>query len=158
MFLDRDGIINKKRENYVKNIDEFVLLEDVPEAIRRLKEKNFLIIVVTNQSAINRGYLSHEGLDKIHQHMKDLLQKHDSFIDAIYYCPHRPEENCICRKPQPGLLNQAIKDFSIVKENSWLIGDTESDIEAAKRVGIKSIKIQTNSSLLASVNHILSST
>ena len=157
VFLDRDGIINKKRENYVKNVDEFILLEDAPEAIRLLKEKKFLVIVVTNQSAINRGYLSHEGLDEIHQHMKNQLQKHGSFIDAIYYCPHRPEENCRCRKPQPDLLYQAMKDFSIVKNHSWLIGDSESDIEAAKRVGIRSIKMQTDSSLLTSVNQILRS-
>ena len=89
--------------------------------------------------------------------MKNQLQKHGSFIDAIYYCPHRPEENCRCRKPQPYLLYQAMKDFSIVKNHSWLIGDSKSDIEAAKRVGIRSIKMKTNSSLLVSVNQILSS-
>lgn len=157
MFLDRDGVINKKRDDYVKSVDEFILLSDVPKAINLLRQSQFSVIIITNQSAINRGYLSHEGLDKIHQYMKLQLQKWDSFVDAIYYCPHRPEEKCICRKPNPGLLHQAIKDHTISKEESWLIGDSESDIEAAKRTGIRSIKIETDSSLLESVNQILGS-
>lgn len=155
IFLDRDGVINKKRDDYVKNIDEFVLLNDVIEAIKLLKKRGFLIIIITNQSAINRGYLTHDGLEKIHQHMRDQFQKYNILIDAIYYCPHHPDENCMCRKPQPGLLGKAIKDFSIIKHHSLLIGDSDSDIEAAKQAGIKSVKISTDSSLLELVKQIL---
>jgi len=155
VFLDRDGVINQKRNDYVKNINEFILLDDVPDAIKLLKENNFLVILITNQSVINRGFLTHERLEKIHEYMKKQIQKEDSYIDGIYYCPHRPDENCKCRKPLPGLLHQAIKDFSIVKEQSWFIGDSQSDMEAAEQAGIKSIKIQTDSNLLVAVNQIL---
>jgi len=111
----------------------------------------FLVIVVTNQSAINRGYISREELENIHEFLSKQLQKQSSHIDAIYYCPHRPDENCDCRKPKTKLISKAIKDFSIDKNSSWLIGDNETDIQAAKSIGIKSVKMQTDASLLECV-------
>jgi D-glycero-D-manno-heptose 1,7-bisphosphate phosphatase len=156
VFLDRDGVINKKVEGYVTTIEEFQMLSDVPEAIKILKQKKFKVIVITNQSAINRGFLTHQKLEEIHRFMKKQLLENSTQIDAIYYCPHKPEENCNCRKPKPGMLNEVIKKFDIDIKNSWFIGDSESDIEAAKEVGIKSIKIQTNSSILEIVKKISS--
>jgi len=154
VFLDRDGVINKKREDYVKSVSEFILLEDAPKAIRLLNENGFSVIIITNQSAVNRGLISHEDLEKIHESMKLQLKEYNSFIDAIYYCPHRPEENCYCRKPKTGLLKQAMKDLSVRSEDSWFIGDCESDREAAKREGIRFIKVETDSGLLNTVKKI----
>lgn len=155
VFLDRDGVINQKREGYVKNIQEFVLLKDAPVAIKLLNENRFLVIIVTNQSAINRGLITHQTLNSIHNFMKYELQKYDCHIDAIYYCPHKPDENCLCRKPKTGLIDQAAKDYSIDMKSSWLIGDNESDINAARIAGIRAIMLKTDSSLLEAVKQIL---
>jgi len=151
VFLDRDGVINKKRTDYVKSISEFVMLKDAPIAIKLLNNNDFLVIIVTNQSVVNRGYISREELENIHEFLSKQLQKQSSHIDAIYYCPHRPDENCDCRKPKTKLISKAIKDFSIDKNSSWLIGDNETDIQAAKSIGIKSVKMQTDASLLECV-------
>jgi len=142
VFLDRDGVINKKREDYVKNSKEFVLLNDVPQAIRLLNENQYLVILITNQSAINRGLISHKELKRIHELMKKQLEEHNCSIDAVYYCPHRPDENCNCRKPKTELLDKAIKDFGVDIKSSWFIGDDETDIQASKKIGIKFIKIK----------------
>ena len=155
VFLDRDGVINTKRDDYVKNTNEFTILKDVPQAIKLLNEKNFLVIIITNQSAINRGLLTHDGLTEIHDFMKNELKKHGSFIDAIYYCPHRPDENCECRKPKTELVERAIAEHSILTQTSWFIGDSESDILAAEKMHIPAIRIEENASLLKAINKIL---
>jgi len=155
VFLDRDGVINKKRSDYVKSLDEFVILKDVPTAIKLLNNNDFLVIVITNQSAVNRGYMSKEDLENIHQFMTTELKKENCHIDAIYYCPHSPDENCDCRKPKTKLLADAIHDFSINKDSSWFIGDNDTDVESAKRVGIKSIKMKTDSSLLGCIKEFV---
>ena len=155
VFLDRDGVINYNRNDYVKNKNEFKIIEDVPKAIGLLNSSNIKVIIVTNQSAINRGLLSIEGLNKIHSYFKEELQKYDAKIDAIYYCPHKPENNCGCRKPKSGMILQAAKDLNIDCKNSLLIGDRDSDIEAANNVGMKSIRIQTDGNLLEIIKLIL---
>src|SRR5690348_13668724 len=111
IFLDRDGVINKERLDYVKNISEFEIFDDVAEAISLLKQNNFLVIVITNQSAINRNLLSHDTLEDIHNYFKNYLNDNGTYVDGIYYCPHRPDEGCMCRKPKPGLLIKAAQDF-----------------------------------------------
>ena len=156
VFLDRDGVINKKREDYVKSIEEFILLKDSPSAIKLLNENGFLVIVITNQSAVSRGYLSREELENIHDFMKSELIKQDSHVDAIYYCPHKPEEDCSCRKPKTKLVTDAIHDFLINKDSSWFIGDNDTDVLCAKRMGMKSKKMKANSSLLYYVKEIIS--
>lgn len=155
IFLDRDGVINRKRDNHVKNENEFQMLKDVPHAIKLLKENKYKIIVITNQAVINRGYITDEILNQIHKKMRSELKIYNTDVDAIYYCPHKPEENCNCRKPKSGMLEKAMNDFSIDKENSWFIGDSQSDIDAAKNVGIKSYLMETDSSLLESIKKIL---
>lgn len=155
VFLDRDGVINTKRDNYVKNISEFIMLKDVPQAIKLLNEKNFLVIIITNQSAINRGLLTHDGLAEIHNFMKNELKKHNSFVNAIYYCPHRPDENCKCRKPETELVERAIAEHSISVQTSWFIGDSKSDILTAEKMCIPAIRIKENSSLLKVIRRIL---
>ena len=148
IFLDRDGVINQNRDNYVKSIDEFILLPDVPKAINLLNQRGYKIIIITNQSAINRGIITEHQLSQIHEYMLNILRSHECRIHRIYYCPHRPDENCQCRKPQSGLIKKAIEDFNINVKDSWLIGDSDSDIQAAKELNLKSIKIERNGDLM----------
>ena len=155
VFLDRDGVINYNRGDYVKNIKEFKIIPNVPHAIRLLNLANIKTVIVTNQSAINRGLLSVKVLNKIHSFLKDELQKYGAKVDAIYFCPHKPEDNCDCRKPKSGMILQASKDLGINCSNSLLIGDGESDMLAAKNVGMESILIQTNGDLLEIIESIL---
>lgn len=155
VFLDRDGVINKKRDDYVKNAGEFVILPDASQAIKLLNENKYLVIIITNQSAINRGIITHDILAEIHQFMKGELGKYGAIVDAIYYCPHRPDENCSCRKPKTGLIEKAINDYSISNDLSWLVGDSESDILAAAKLGIKAVRMEQDTSLLKAVSEIL---
>jgi len=155
VFLDRDGIINKTRDDYVKTIQEFEILPNVAEAIRLLNNKNILVIIISNQSAVNRGLLSIETLNKIHKFLQLELSKTGSKINAIYYCPHKPDEFCNCRKPKPGLIFKAAQELKINLDNSILIGDSQSDIEAAYNAGIKSILMKSDSNLLKVIESIL---
>ena len=155
VFLDRDGVINEERKDYVKNLDEFIILKGVSKAIKLLKEKNFLVIIVTNQSAVNRKLLTENQLNEIHNYLQVNLRKDDTICDAIYYCPHKPEENCKCRKPKPGLLLRAAEEHSIDMKNSFLIGDSMTDIEAADMAGCKGILLKENESLLEVVENLL---
>lgn len=155
VFLDRDGVINKEHKDYVKDVNEFEIFEGVAQAISLLKKNNFLVIVITNQSAINRNLLSHSVLEKIHNYFKNYLENYGTFVDEIYYCPHRPDEGCTCRKPKPGLLLKASQDFDVDLKNSWMIGDCEKDIEAAKAAGCNWVLIKKDQNLLEAVKTLL---
>lgn len=147
IFLDRDGTINKL-VGFLRNIDEFELLPNVQEAIRRINSSGYLAIVVTNQPVIARGEVSISELEEIHNKMETLLGHEGAYLDAIYYCPHHPHKGyageipelkieCECRKPKPGMLLQAANDFNIDLSQSWMIGDSENDILAGKSAGCK---------------------
>ena len=155
VFLDRDGVINKERKDYVKNLDEFEIFNGVSKAIKILKEKNFLVIIITNQSAINRNLLTTDRLDEIHNYLQEILKKDNTAFDAIYYCPHKPEENCDCRKPKPGLLLCASKDHNIDLKSSFFIGDSITDMEAANAAGCNGVLLE-NKSLLETVESLSS--
>ena len=157
VFLDRDGVINKKRIDYVKNIDEFIFLPNSIKAIKELNKICSKVIIVTNQSIINRGIISEKKLQEIHDHMLKILEKNSCQISKIYFCPHRPDENCECRKPKTGMLEKAIKEFKIDITKSWLIGDDKKDIQVANTIGLKSIKIETNGNLEKAVKIIKNS-
>ena len=152
VFLDRDGVINEKRDDHVKNISEFKIFSGVGDAIKLLRDKGYLVIIITNQSAIGRKIISEKTLDEIHTELKNYLNQHDS----IYYCPHIPEENCNCRKPKPGLLIKATNDFDIDLEKSYFIGDSESDLNAAKEARCKGILLKNDQTLLQIVQNQLS--
>lgn len=154
LFLDRDGVLNKNRDDYVKSIDELEIFSNIISPLKKL-QKDFLLLVITNQSAINRGLTTHQKINDIHDTIENYLVKHDVFIKKFYYCPHRPDENCVCRKPKSGLLDIAIKEFNIEPKLSWLIGDNDSDIEAGKSVGCSTIKIDNNTTLEFAVEKIL---
>jgi len=155
VFLDRDGVINQERSDYVKSISELEIYPNVAKNIKLLKDAGFLVVVITNQSAVNRGIVTPEMINQIHNSIQVHLKKYGTFLDGFYYCPHTPNENCNCRKPKPGLLQQAILELNIDLNSSWMIGDSDSDIEAADSVGCKAIKINDNFSLDNAVEKIL---
>ena len=155
VFLDRDGVINEKRDDHVKNISEFKIFSGVGDAIKLLRDKGYLVIIITNQSAIGRKIISEKKLDEIHTELKNYLNQHDTYVDSIYYCPHTPEENCSCRKPKPGLLIKATNDFGINLEESYFIGDSESDLNAAKEARCKGILLKNDQTLLEIVQNQL---
>jgi len=148
IFLDRDGVINKKMPEgkYVEKWSEFSFLPEVLETFRILSEKAFLIIVVTNQRCIAKGIITEEKLSKIHEEMAREIKNKGGNIDAIYFCPHDISDDCPCRKPKPGMISKARDDFrnkgiEIDLKNSYIIGDAEKDILAGKAMGLKTIKI-----------------
>lgn len=141
IFIDRDGTIIKER-NYTYKPDEVELLPTVAEAIKLMKDKGFKIIVVTNQSGIGRGYFSLQEFQSTNARLFELLKansevRHRAEIDKIYFCPHRPEDNCECRKPKPGMVNQAVSEFNIDLKSSYIIGDRSEDIELGKCAGLQ---------------------
>lgn len=147
VFLDRDGTINKY-VGFLRNIDDFELLDGVAEAIQKINESGYLAIVVTNQPVIARGEVTVEDLEEIHRKMETLLGEDGAYLDAIYYCPHHPHKgyegeipelkiDCDCRKPKSGMLIKAAEDYNIDLHKSWMIGDSENDIKAGKAAGCK---------------------
>lgn len=144
VFLDRDGVINRKAPegDYIKSWDEFEFLPGVKEAIKKLNERGFLVIIVSNQRGIAKGVMTENDLKEIHSRMKSELKSVGAKVDDIYYCPHDVGDNCNCRKPKPGLLLKAAKEWDIELSRSWMIGDQAPDIEAGKRAGCKTILIK----------------
>jgi len=143
VFLDRDGVINRKAPegDYVKCWNEFEFLPGAKEAIGKLNQEGLLVVIVSNQRGIGRGVMSEDDLKEIHSRMEDELKEERAEIDGIYYCPHDINDQCHCRKPEPSLLLSAAKEHDIDLEHSWIIGDREADIEAGKRVGCRGILI-----------------
>ncbi len=148
VFLDRDGVINEQRIDHIKNIDEFKIFSGVGEAIKLLKEKGYLVIIITNQSVIGRKIISETKLEEIHLKLKNYLKQYNTYVDSIYYCPHTPEQNCNCRKPKPVLLIKASEDFNIDLGESYFIGDSEGDLTAASEAECKGILLKKDQTLL----------
>ena len=140
VFLDRDGVICYD-VHYMSSPDQFQLMPGVAEGIRKLNEAGFLIIVVTNQSGIRRGYLTEDDLEKIHERMIKELRERGARIDAIYHCPCLPEDGCECRKPRPGMLIQAARDHGIDLSKSLMIGDKDIDAQAGRAAGCTTLLI-----------------
>jgi D,D-heptose 1,7-bisphosphate phosphatase len=141
VFLDRDGVINVDRRDYVKSWSEFKFLPRVFEALRLLKENDIRAIIITNQSAVNRGLMTLDTLLEINEKMLDAIRKHGGDLQAIYYCPHTPAEDCECRKPKSGMVRNAVKNLKIDLSVSYLVGDSEKDVELARSVKVKGVKI-----------------
>lgn len=166
IFLDRDGTINKY-VGFLRSVDEFELLPDVSEAIKLINSSGYLTVVVTNQPVIARGEVTISELKEIHNKMETLLGKEGCYIDALYYCPHHPHKGyegeipelkieCECRKPKPGMFFKAAKELNIDLSRSWMIGDSDSDVQAGLAAGCKSILIEEES-LLSAVKNIIKS-
>ena len=155
LFLDRDGVINKKIDgDYVKTIADFEFIEGSVEGILKLSELFKRIIVVTNQQGIGKGLMTHDQLEKVHDYMSQNLK---GKISKIYYCPHLESDRCNCRKPANGMIKRALQDFpEIIINRSFLIGDSESDILAGKSMHICTVKVDNEFTLFSWVNQILS--
>lgn len=153
VFLDRDGVINRQaaEHDYIKCWNEFFFLPGVPEAIARLNRAGYLVLIVTNQRGVARGLMSAADLQSIHEKMCAELESCGAHIDGIYVCPHDIGQ-CHCRKPDIGLFLQAEQDFQIDKTRSWIVGDSDSDVEAGNNYGVKTIQ---TTKLIEAVGRIL---
>ena len=143
VFVDRDGTLNDDR-GYVTSPEQLVVFPGVPKALARVNYLGIKVILVTNQSAIGRGFMTPEDLQRIHQKLKDLLRAHDGHIDAVYYCPHHPNEDCVCRKPNIAMIQQAASEFSLDLPRCYFVGDKSSDLEAAHRAGVPGVLVMSS--------------
>jgi D-sedoheptulose 7-phosphate isomerase len=151
VFVDRDGVINAKMSEgaYVTNWDQFVFLPNAIEAIRLLNEQGYLVIVVTNQQCIGKGEVAEEDVQSIHDRMISAMRNHGAHVDAVYVCPHTVRENCSCRKPRTGLIEKALLDLDkrgivVDVKESYMVGDSDTDIMAGKKAGLKAIRVTEN--------------
>jgi histidinol-phosphate phosphatase family protein len=142
VFLDRDGTIAPD-VNYCRRPEDFNLFPDAGEAVKLLNNHGFKVVVITNQSGIARGYFTVQILARIHQKMADELGRSAAKLDAVYYCPHHPDEGCECRKPKTALFHQAVREMDIELDLSYVVGDSSIDIEAGKTLGCKTILVTT---------------
>ncbi len=157
IFLDRDGVINHDY-GYVSEIEKFHFIDGVFEACEYFQKLGYEIIIITNQSGIGRNYFSEKKFMELTNWMLDKFNENGIKILKVYYCPHNPDESCNCRKPSPGMINQAMNDFKIDLNNSWLIGDKISDIQTALNVNIKNNILILDSSIKESDKNIASIT
>lgn len=142
VFLDRDGVINRRlMGDYVTSLDEFEILPGVLPALALLTRAGFRLVVVTNQRGIALGRMSRQDVDAIHHHLSSLAEGAGAELEEFYVCPHDREEGCPCRKPKPGLLDQAYEHEPLDWHKAYLIGDSDSDIEAAKARGVVAAKV-----------------
>ena len=134
IFLDRDGTINVD-VHCLHEIENLQFIDGVPKALSRLKQSGYKLIVISNQSGIARGYYGIDEVERLHKYMNDRLLSMGARIDAFYYCPHDEKANCECRKPKPGLIKKAAAEWDIDLEQSYMVGDKETDVIAAQNAG-----------------------
>lgn len=166
IFLDRDGTINH-HVGFLRSIDDFSIPDGVAKAVRKINQSGYLAIVVTNQPVIARGEVTWTELHEIHHKMETLLGYEGAYLDAIYVCPHHPDKgfpgerteykiDCMCRKPKPGMLLQAAEEYNIDLSESWMIGDSASDIAAGLAAGCQTVQLRNGTELLDAVEGIIS--
>ena len=136
LFLDRDGVIIENRPNYIRSWDDVLIYPQVLDALARVNRSDHKIIIVTNQSAIGRGFITLEAADIINRRLVNVIEEAGGKVDGVFICPHHPDEGCVCRKPKPGLLLKAAKSLSLDLSASVLIGDALTDLEAGKAAGV----------------------
>ena len=161
IFFDRDGTLNNE-VGYLWQIEKFHWLEGAKEAIKLCNEKNYLVIIVTNQGGVAKGLYTEGDIKILHDFMQEDLKKIGAHIDGFYYCPHHPEGKvkkygivCDCRKPKPGLFHRAAKDFDIDLKNSVMFGDMERDIESGKNAGVGKNIFFDNGDILGTVKKVM---
>jgi len=149
VFLDRDGTINVEKD-YLYLIEDFAFIKGAPAAIKRFNDAGFLVVVVTNQSGVARGYYTLRDVDRLHTHIQEQLLAVGARVDAFYICPHHPTQGqgaylteCDCRKGAPGMLLQAADEHDIDLTASWIVGDKLADVEAGIRAGSRPVLVQT---------------
>jgi len=154
VFVDRDDTIAKDVP-YCSRPEDLHLFPGVGRSIKRLNDAGFLVVLVTNQSGVGRGYFDVATLDEIHEKLKADLSKDGAHLDAIYYCPHRPEEGCSCRKPATGMLERAVRDLNIDLRSSYVIGDGDHDVAMGRAAGCRTIKVGEGLDFNDAVDYIL---
>jgi D-glycero-D-manno-heptose 1,7-bisphosphate phosphatase len=160
VFLDRDGVINRKapmEDQYITRWEEMEVLPGVAQAIAALSHAGFKIIIVTNQRGVAKGLITIAQLESIHQRMCQHLASGGAVIDAIYYCPHELDPPCDCRKPEPGMLLQAARAHNVDLTISWMIGDSVKDVQAGTRAGCKTVRIAEEGGLTESSADVVAS-
>lgn len=135
VILDRDGVINEDSDHYIRSADEWLPIPGSIEAIAHLSRAGYKVTVATNQSGLARGYFSLRELDAMHEKLARLVQLQGGSVDGIYYCPHNPDDQCQCRKPKTGLIDQIFRDFDAVPTETWLVGDSLRDLQAGESSG-----------------------
>lgn len=143
VFIDRDGVINQDLGKYVTKPEEFIFLNRSIEALKKLHESDYKVIIITNQGGVGKGLYSEKDVEDIHKKMCVILEKEGIKLDGIYYCPHHPKESCGCRKPRLGMVNKAIEEHKIDPKKSFFIGDKTSDVKAGKDAGCKTFLVKT---------------
>jgi D-glycero-D-manno-heptose 1,7-bisphosphate phosphatase len=142
VFLDRDGVL-MRGANYVGHIDQVELIDSAPQALRRLQDARFHLFVVTNQSGVGRGYFTSEAVKEIHALLNQHFAAAGAHIERYYVCPHRPEENCDCRKPKPKFLLEAAREYGLDLARCFMVGDRPSDIQCGANAGTQTILVLT---------------
>lgn len=155
IFLDRDGVINENRPDHVRSWEQVRFLPGVFDALRRLARSEYVVVVVTNQSAVGRGLMAAEVLHAINAGIVERICAEGGRIDAVYTCPHTPEAGCDCRKPKPGMLLAAAREHQLDLASSFLVGDAVTDVEAALSAGCQPVMVRTGrgQAQLAKLNH-----
>lgn len=143
IILDRDGVINQDSDDYIKSPDEFIPIPGSLEAITRLNHAGYLVLIATNQSGIARGYFTMDTLNQMHEKLKRQLNAFGGRIDGIFFCPHRPEDHCNCRKPRPGLYQEIAQRLDTELNDVPAVGDSLRDIQAAQEVGASPVLVRT---------------
>jgi len=156
IFLDRDGVINNDCDNYyVFRPEDIILNPGIPELLYNLKQRGYLLIVISNQGGISKGIYTREDVEKTNARIEQLLAEHRIKFDEIYYCTHYHEtENCICRKPGTLMIEKAISRFNIDTQVSYFIGDRDTDMEAGRNSGLKTIKVTANQDMKSRIDMI----
>ncbi|MBI5843041.1 MAG: D-glycero-beta-D-manno-heptose 1,7-bisphosphate 7-phosphatase [Deltaproteobacteria bacterium] len=150
VFCDRDGVINRDSDQYVKTWEEFEFLSGSLEALAMLKDAGFSLVIVTNQSILGRGMIAPETLSRTHENMAKAVREAGGGITDIFFCPHKPADGCECRKPKPGMILSAAKKYGIDPKDAFMIGDSAKDMDAAGRAGIgKTVLVATGNGLKA---------
>ncbi|MBF0382986.1 MAG: D-glycero-beta-D-manno-heptose 1,7-bisphosphate 7-phosphatase [Magnetococcales bacterium] len=143
IILDRDGVINVNRSTYVQSPAQLEILPGVPQAIHKLNQRDYKVLVATNQACIGKGIITPDTLTNIHKKLYNEIGAAGGKISAIYHCPHTNEDNCNCRKPKPGMLLQACKEWNFNPQDTWFVGDTARDMAAAKGANCKGAFVLT---------------
>ena len=156
-FFDRDGVINDDTGHYyVFRPDDFVLCPGVIEGLKKVHWLGYLIIIISNQGGIARGQFTTDDTDAVHQKFIDTMAANGVKITEIYYCPHHPETgNCLCRKPQPLMIEKALARFDIDPAKSFMLGDRDNDVLTAENAGVRGFKMDKNSNLLTAIDNCL---
>jgi histidinol-phosphate phosphatase family protein len=150
IFLDRDGVINRKKENgYITSWEDFIFLPKAIQGIKKVYESGYCLFIVTNQQCVGKGLIKAQDLDYIHFRMLEKLNKYKIKIQKIYFCPHMKSDNCSCRKPKTGMIKKALNDFPDIDiKYSFIIGDDQKDIEMGKKAGLNTIFINKNNNVI----------